>query len=141
MIACEDVSEYSEDHESPHELALEMLYNYASTIPNEVAYPIFKQAVMKLCSSQDDPFKRKAGLKILGHLCDSDALLDPIKDEVEMYTDMIVQAMSDPEAIVREAACITIGNFSEDCIPDFLEQHEKVMPVLLHVLQNQIEIA
>lgn len=37
--------------------------------------------------------------------------------------------------MVREAACLTIGNFAEDVIPDFLDQHAKVMPVLLQVLQ------
>lgn len=134
MIACEDVSMYPDENENPHELALEMLYNYAATIPNEVAYPLFKTAIFKLCQSTDDPLKRKAGLKILGQICDSDALLDPIKDEVEMYTDMLVQALSDPDQVVREAACVTIGNFSEDCIPEFLEQHAKVMPVLLSTL-------
>ena len=43
--------------------------------------------------------------------------------------------------VVREAACLAIGNFSEDIIPEFLEQHSKVMPTLLYVLQNQIEVA
>ena len=42
---------------------------------------------------------------------------------------------------MREACCELIGEFSEDVIPDFLEQHAKVMPVLLNVLQSQVEVA
>ena len=42
---------------------------------------------------------------------------------------------------MREAGCYTIGTFADDVIPDFLDQHAKVMPVLLHVLQEQIETA
>ena len=74
----------------------------------------------------------------MGQVCDSDALLDPIKEEVELFTDILVQGLQDSEQIVREAACLTIGNFSEHVIPDFLEQHAKVMPVLLQVLQSQV---
>ena len=140
-IACEDVSEYPDENENPHELALEMLYNYASELPNEAAYALFKPAIQNLCNSQDDPLKRKAGLRIMGSVADSDALLDPVKDDVEIYTDIIVRGLQDPEQVVREAACLTIGNFAEDVIPDFLDQHQKVMPVLLQVLQGQVEVA
>mmetsp|Transcript_39272 Transcript_39272/g.51389 ORF Transcript_39272/g.51389 Transcript_39272/m.51389 type:complete len:237 (-) Transcript_39272:402-1112(-) len=141
MIACEDVTDFPDENENPHELALEMLYNYASEIPNEVAYALFKPAITNLCSAQDSPLKRKAGLKILGTVCDSDALLDPIKDDVELFTDILIAGLQDGEQIVREAACLTIGNFAEDVVPDFLEEHAKVMPVLLQVLQSQVEIA
>lgn len=112
-----------------------MLYSFASALPNEVAYSIFKPAICNLCSFQD-PLQRKAGLKILGNICDSDALLDPIKDEIDMYTELLIKGLQDPEQIVREAACQTIGEFADDVIPDFLDQHAKVMPVLLQVLQD-----
>jgi len=60
-----------------------------------VAYGLFKTAIVNLCSSQDDPLKRKAGLKILGNVCDSDALLDPIKDEIDMYTEIVIRGLQD----------------------------------------------
>ena len=37
-IACEDISEYPNEEENPHELAIIMLYSYASSLPNEIAY-------------------------------------------------------------------------------------------------------
>ena len=85
--------------------------------------------------------ERKAGLKILGQVCDSDALLDPIKDEIDLYTDILVNSLRDQSQIVREAGCQSIGEFAEDVIPDFLEQHAKVMPVLLQTLQDLAELA
>lgn len=53
MIACEDVSDFPEDNDNPHDLALEMLYLYAAKLPNEVAYGLFKPAIVNLCSAQD----------------------------------------------------------------------------------------
>lgn len=120
-VACEDLSAFPDDNENPHELALEMLQRYAEEVPNDAAYSLFKPAIMNLCSSADDPLKRKAGLRIMGCVADSDALLDPIRDDVEIFTDLLVAGLQDPEQIVREAACLSIGNFSEDVIPDFLE--------------------
>ena len=140
-IVCEDVSEYPAEEENPVDLALIMLYSYASEIPNEIAYPLFKAAIMNLCSDQTAPAKCRGGLKILGQVCDSDALLDPIKDDVDLYTDLLVASLQHPSQEVREAGCVTIGDFSENVIPDFLDQHTKVMPVLLQVLERQIDDA
>lgn len=70
-----------------------MLYSFASELPNEIAYPLFKSAVLNLCQSQDDEHKRMGGIKILGQVCDSDALLDPIKDDVELFTDILVRGL------------------------------------------------
>ena len=85
-VACEDTEEFADEEDSPHYLALCMLYNFAAEVPNEVAYPIFKQHILLFCAHQADPLVRKAGIKILGHICDSDALLDCIKDDIEEHT-------------------------------------------------------
>ena len=83
----------------------------------------------------------KAGLKILGIVCNPDALLDPIKEDIDEWTDRIVEGLQNDSQIVKDAACQIIGNFSEDCVPDFLDQHPKVMPVLTDVLKSQVQIA
>jgi hypothetical protein len=49
--------------------------------------------------------------------------------------------MCDSNEIIRVAACETVGEFSENAIPDFLEQSEKVMPVLTKVLEEQVVFA
>lgn len=118
-----------------------MLYSFASEIPNEIAYNLFKTAIGNLCTQDADPLKRRAGLKVLGNICDSDALCDPIKDDIELWTDLLVRSLQDTTQIVREAACEAIGDFADDVIPDFLDQHPKVMPVLLQSLTELIELA
>ena len=138
-IACEDTEDYPEEDDSPHYLALCMLFNYASEVPNDTAYPIFKQSILTFCANKTDPLVRKAGIKILGHVCESDALLDCIKDDIDIWTDLLVSSLVDTEVVVREAACLGVGEFSESVIPDFLDQHEKVMPVLLQVLNGLLE--
>ena len=74
--------------------ALEMLYSYACMIPNVIAYDIYKPLIIELSKSAD-PLHRKAGLKILGFVCDSDGLLDPIKNDIDLWTDLIVESFFD----------------------------------------------
>ena len=61
-----------------------MLFNFAWHIPNEIVYPLFKEAIVSLCSSADNPLRRKGGLKILAEVCEEDALLDPIREDVDL---------------------------------------------------------
>jgi DNA-binding protein YbaB len=74
---------------------------------------------------------RKAALKILGFVSQSDALLDCIKDDVDELADLVVAALKDQNLIVREAAAMCVAEFAENVVPDFLDLHEKVVPSLL----------
>ena len=84
---------------------------------------------------------RKAGLKIMGFVCESDALLDPMKDEIEEFTQYIIAGLQDSESIVKEAACETIGDFSDNALEDFLDQRDQVLPVLFNVLEEYQTLA
>ena len=48
-VASEDMSEYPEEDDSPMPLALEMLYSFATEVPNAIAYDLFKTAIAGLC--------------------------------------------------------------------------------------------
>jgi len=74
---------------------------------------------------------RKAGINIMGHICDSDALLDPMKDDIDELADLLVAAMKDGNLTVREAAAFVVGQFSENIVPEFLDLHAKVFPTIL----------
>jgi hypothetical protein len=93
-LAAESTEEFADDEESPHTLALYMIYNFASEVPNPVAYPIFKTNILQ-CSQHPDPLYRKAGLKILGHVCDSEALLDCIKEDIDELVLLLVNGLGD----------------------------------------------
>jgi hypothetical protein len=140
-LCCEDDSEFPDEEESPHSLSLYMLHNFAIEVPIQIIYPLFKENILAFCSHQSDPLVRKAGLKILGHCCDSDGLLDSIKDDIDQFTDILVAAMQDQNEKVREAAACVVGQFSEHVVPDFLDRHEKIVPVLFKVLQDHLQIS
>jgi len=80
--------------------------------------------------------ERKAAVKVLGYICDSDSCLDPIKDNMEEITTYIVQKLQDPSFVVREASAETVGKFSETVVPDFLDMHHQIVPCLLSVLKE-----
>jgi hypothetical protein len=94
-LACEDDSTIPDEEESPHSLSLYMLHNFAIEVPLPIIYPVFKENIALFCSHQNDPLVRKAGLKILGHVCDSDGLLDGVKEDIELYTEILVHGMQD----------------------------------------------
>lgn len=108
IIASESTEEYADDEESPHTLALYMLYNYASEVPNNVVYPIFKQLVLQY-NQHPDPLFKRAALKILGHVSDNDGLLDCIKEDVEEMTNIVIGGLTDQNQIVREGAAVCVG--------------------------------
>ena len=69
-------------------------------------------------------------------MSDSDALLDPIKENMAALTNFIVERMQDSSFVVREAAGETVGRFAENCGDDFLDRHQQVIPCLIKVVQD-----
>lgn len=134
-IASESTEEYPDEEESPHSLALHMLYNYASAVPTDIIYPMFKTNILA-CAARPEELFRKAALKVMGHVSDSDALLDAIKDDCEELTELLCKGLVDPSMQVREAAAEVVGQFSANIVPDFLQLHAKVMPQLLSVVKE-----
>jgi DNA-binding protein YbaB len=137
-IASEDVEDAEEDTEKPADFAVYMLLSCATEVPNTVSWPLFKANTVE-CWQSTDISARKAALKILGFVSESDALLDPIKDDVDELSDLLVTALKDQSEVVREAAAMCVAEFSENVIPDFLDLHEKILPCLLTVLKESLE--
>uniref|UniRef100_A0A7S3FVR3 Importin N-terminal domain-containing protein n=1 Tax=Strombidium rassoulzadegani TaxID=1082188 RepID=A0A7S3FVR3_9SPIT len=134
-IASEDPELYDENDERPPDMAVQMLYAYACNVPNEKIYPIFKKHLHKFGTSANE-HERAGATYILGFICDSDACLDLIRDDVQPLTNFIVDRMQDDSYAVREAAGEAVGRFSEHVVPDFLEMHKKVLPCLLRVVKD-----
>jgi hypothetical protein len=71
-----------------------MLDNYASEIPNNIIYPIFKLLILQY-NAHPDPLFKRASLKILGQVSDDEAFLDCIKDDVEELSVLIINGLVD----------------------------------------------
>lgn len=136
-IAAEDTEE-KDEQDNTLEFALYLLYKYASEVPNPVAWPLFK-ANIKSAWDSANPLARRACLKVLGFVSESDALLDCIKDDIDELTELLVMALKDPDSGVRDAAALTTAEFADNVVPDFLEMADKVLPCLLDVLTQRLE--
>ena len=135
QIAAEDPSMYEGSEVKPPDMALDLLYRYAQHVPNDKVWPIFQKYLQAYGTSQNE-HQRAAATAILGFVSDSDALLDPIKENMGALTNYLIDRMKDSSFCVREAAGETVGRFAESCGMDFLDQHEKVFPCLLTVVRD-----
>ena len=134
-IASEDPELYDQNEASPPSMAVQMLYSYACTVPNEKVYPIFKKHLQTFGVSKDQ-HERAAATTILGYIADPDSCLDLVRDDVNPLTNFLVDKMQDESYVVREAAGETVGRFSEHVVPDFLDKHKQIVPCLLRVIKD-----
>ena len=134
-IASEDPELYDQNEASPPTMAVQMLYSYACTVPNEKVYPIFQKYLQKFGVSQN-PNERAAATAILGYLAEADSCLDLVRDDITPLTNFLVDRMQDDSYAVREAAGETVGRFSEHVCSDFLDKHKQVVPCLLKVIRD-----
>jgi hypothetical protein len=122
-IASESEQDYEDEQETPHTLALYMIYSYSCEVPHNIVYPIIMSNVHKFGTSNSE-LERKAAVKVMGYVCDSDSCLDLIKENIDDITNFIVAKLKDPSFVVREATAETVGKFSEYVVPEFLDMHE-----------------
>lgn len=66
-----------------------MILSYSSEVPTSVIYPIIMKYIEKYGSSQKE-LERKAAIKVLGFISDSDSCLDSIKENIDAITLYIV---------------------------------------------------
>mmetsp|Transcript_1414 Transcript_1414/g.1904 ORF Transcript_1414/g.1904 Transcript_1414/m.1904 type:complete len:251 (+) Transcript_1414:1136-1888(+) len=62
-----------------------------------------------------------------------------VKDNLDPLVNFLVDRMADNDFEVREAAGETVGRFSEHVVPDFLDQHKKIMPCLMRVVKDMAQ--
>lgn len=77
-----------------HDLALYMILAYATELPNGTIYPIIMKYVEKFGKSEHE-LERKAAVKVLGYICDTDSCLDMIKEDIDDITKFIVHRLKD----------------------------------------------
>ena len=66
-----------------------MILSFATELPNSVVYPIIMKYVEQFGKSANE-LERKAAIKVLGYICDSDSCLDMIKEDIDDITKFIV---------------------------------------------------
>lgn len=134
-IASEDPENFEGVDESPPTMAINMLYQYAVYVPNEKIFPVIQKYVHAFGTSKNE-HERAAATYVLGWICDSEACLDHVRDNINPLTNFIIDRMQDDSYYVREAAGETVGRFSEHVTSDFLDHHKKIMPCLMRIVKD-----
>jgi len=86
-------------------LALSLVFTYSCAISYEIMYPIIMKHVQRFGLSSKE-LERKAAVKVLGYISDTDSCLEMIKENIDDVTIFIVQRLQDPSVSARSLLSI-----------------------------------
>lgn len=132
-VACEPIDEYPQDTVTPGSCALFSIKAFSIYMHKPVIFPVIIKNI-NACIQSAVAIERKAGIELLGLICESDSCLDPIKDHIDEITDVIVKCLYDESLEVKAVTAETVGMFSEN-VSDFLMKTEQVIPALVDTLK------
>jgi hypothetical protein len=135
QICAEDEKEFEDSYDNPIERSLDMLYNYAAECSSSRIFPVVMKYVHS-CGVSSNPLERKAAIRVLGHISDTDTCMEQIKENIDDIAVFVAHSLQDKDFIVREGTAITVGQLSEHIVPEFLDKHEIIIPSLLQVLKE-----
>ena len=132
-IACEPEDEYPEDTVTPNSYALFSIKSFGVHMHKPLIFPVIIKNI-NACIQSTIPIERKAGIELLGLIWESDCCLDPIKDNIDEITDVIVKCLYDESIDVKSITAETVGLFSEN-VSEFLDKVDIVVPALVNSLK------
>jgi len=132
-VACEPSDDYAKDSTSPAQCAAFSIKSFSIYMHKPVIFPVIIKNI-NACIQSENPVERRAGIEILGFICESDGCLDPIKDHIDEITDVIVKCLYDENLEVKATTAETVGMFSEN-VSEFLGKTEQVIPALVDTLK------
>lgn len=132
-VSCEPEDEATKDYESPCRYALFAMKSFSIYMHKPIIFPVLIKNI-RACIESVNENDRKAGIELLGFICESDACLDPIKDHIDEITDVIVKCLYDESVLVKATTAETVGMFSEN-VSDFLHKADQVIPAIVDTLR------
>ncbi|KAM4808132.1 importin-4 [Rhinophrynus dorsalis] len=125
----EEVLEEEAEVQTPKHYAVQVIDMLALHLPPEKLFPQLTP-LMEPCLLSLNPYQRKAGLLCLAVL--SEGCADHIRHKhLKSMLQVVCQALSDDSQVVRNAALLALGQFSENLQPDISEYSDTVLPLLL----------
>nr|ATG70913.1 ARM repeat superfamily protein [Juniperus phoenicea] len=120
-----------DDDLSSDRAAAEVLDTMAMSLPRKHIFPPVLNFA-SLNSQNMDPRYREASVMSLGVI--SEGCFDVMKNKMENILTIVLQALKDPEQIVRGAASFALGQFAEHLQPEIVTHYEIVLPCILNAL-------
>lgn len=78
-----------------------MMFTYACEVHTEKIFPIIKKYIQQYGTSQNEN-ERAASVTHLGQIVDPDACLDFVRDDMNAFTNFLIDRMQDDSIFVRE---------------------------------------
>lgn len=123
------------EEDVPARTAFRVIDTLATSLPpNQVFPPLFAQ-VMEL-SQSPNPFMRKSAIMAFGVVVEGCSLF--IQPHLESLWPLIIGGLSDPEVVVRKAACSALMCLCEMLEEECATQHAVLLPVRPSYRQSPI---
>ncbi|XP_069618553.1 importin-4 [Ranitomeya imitator] len=130
----EELLEEEAEIQLPKHYAVQVIDILALRLPPE---KLFQQLspLMEPCLLSKNPYERKAGLMCLAVL--SEGCADYIQNKhLQSMLQLVCQAITDENHVVRNAALYALGQFSEHLQPNISSYSDSVLPLLLEYLSR-----
>ncbi|MCO5558950.1 hypothetical protein L7F22_012541 [Adiantum nelumboides] len=122
-----------EDELSMDRAAAEVLDTMALSLPKKYVFPVVLDFAAGGYGSAD-PNCREAAVMALGVI--SEGCFEIMKKKLPDILRVVLQALQDPEQVVRGAASFALGQFAEHLQPEIVEHYETVLPCIFNVLND-----
>nr|XP_043622520.1 importin-4-like [Erigeron canadensis] len=136
QIMCQLLTEATNSDEdddlSPDRAAAEVLDTMSLKLSKYVFPSVFEFASGN--NRSFDPKLREASVMVLGLI--SEGCLELMKENIKPDLDIVLEALRDPEQVVRGAASYALGQFAKYLQPDIISHYERILPRILKSLHD-----
>ena len=123
-----------DDELTPYDLGSSMIDNAAVEIPSKYIFRDIIERAVPLCQSAN-LFERRAGITALGVV--AEGCQEPAKANLEQIIALIGSGFNDQSKVVRAAAILATSSLAEFCQPEILEHADKLVPFIIHNLDDK----
>lgn len=118
---------------SVHKRAARTLHTMATHVPSKHALPAVLEQV-KLHWDSSLPYRRRAALVLLA--VTAEGCQEAMAAQLPSLLPVVYAGCADAEQVVREAACITIGQFAQYLQPEIISHYKEVLPHIFTVSRS-----
>ncbi|KAG9024053.1 hypothetical protein FS837_005526, partial [Tulasnella sp. UAMH 9824] len=122
------------DEDSPSRLAFRAVDALATVLPPQQVFPPLHQLVTQYMQSPD-PGLRKAAMMAFGVTVEGCS--EYIRPHMKSLWPLIDSGLTDPEAVVRKAACIAFACICEWLEEECAERHAILLPAILRLTDDE----
>ncbi|KAM0750744.1 ARM repeat-containing protein [Meredithblackwellia eburnea MCA 4105] len=119
------------EEDVPARTAFRVIDTLATSLPPAQVFPPLFAQVQELAASSN-PYMRKSAITAFGVVVEGCSLF--IQPHLESLWPLIQSGLSDPEVVVRKAACTALGCLCEMLDEDCAKQHAMLLPLVFKLI-------